>query len=99
MDVDARPNEMRRLWPKLPSAAEPRKTTDVRLVTPIAFVAAATTALASCACAGTATSHTSTATPQVKTPAARRRTTRCIISGDPALSLREPSALSQREFK
>src|SRR5262245_8649823 len=49
MEVDARPNEIVRLWPKLPTAAPPEKVMDVMPVTPIAFDAAATTAFASSA--------------------------------------------------
>src|SRR5688572_3113828 len=52
MFVEASPNVIVRLWPKLPCAAEPASMIDVRFAAPMALVASATTVLASCACAG-----------------------------------------------
>src|SRR5215467_2830029 len=49
MDVDARPNEIVRLWPKLPTAAAPEYVIDFMPTTPIAFDAASITAFASSA--------------------------------------------------
>src|SRR5262249_16193278 len=60
MDVDARPNEIVRLWPKLPIAAAPEYVMDFMPTTPIAFDAASITAFASSAPAAVARDRTKT---------------------------------------
>src|SRR6516164_4141980 len=58
MDVEASPNEIVRLWPKLPSAAAPETVIDFMPTTPMAFEAASITAFASSAPAADAKDRT-----------------------------------------
>src|SRR5215471_5150370 len=65
MDVDARPNEIVRLWPKLPSAAAPEYVIDFMPATPIALDAASITAFASSAPAARGLAERASATSAV----------------------------------